>query len=116
MGSPQFIEEQPVPLAEVKGILSAVEKRDTELNYRSNKVKEFLENFPSLSAEKKKELHEKLLGLNLTRLKEEHIVKIIDFLPKTLTELKVVLQAYPLTIPKKDQESTLAVVKDFVPA
>ena len=55
------------------------------------------------------------MGLNLTRLKEEHIAKIIDFLPKTLTELKVVLQAYPLTIPKKDQESTLAVVKDFVP-
>ncbi|PIN74428.1 hypothetical protein COV20_00170 [Candidatus Woesearchaeota archaeon CG10_big_fil_rev_8_21_14_0_10_45_16] len=110
----QFIEEKPVCLVEVQGIMKNLEKRDPELNYRSVKTKDFLENFPpSLSAAKEKELYQKLVDLNLTRLKEEHIIKIIDFLPTSVNDLKAVLQAYPLSMPKKDQDAIVAVVKEF---
>ena len=108
MPSPQLVMETPLALAEVKAILHAAEKRDGSLNFLSNKAKEQQEVFVTLSLEKKEEMYAKLTGLNLTRLKEEHFCKIIDFLPKNLEELKVILQSYPLSLSKKDQESIVA--------
>lgn len=114
MPNPQFIEEKPLSLVDVKANLESIQKRDEELNYLSNKAKEYLDNFVILSADKKEELYKKLSDLDLTRLKDEHICKFIDFLPKDLEELKVVLQSYPLSLSKKDQEAIMAVVKEFI--
>ncbi len=112
MAAPQFIEEKGVSIADVKTIMASIEKRDTEMNFRSNKTKEFLENFAAdVDAKKNEELKEKLLGLGLTRLREEHVSKIVDFLPKTADDLKVVLQAYPLSMPKKDMDAIVDAVK-----
>ncbi len=113
MAAPQFISEKPLSLSDVKVALEAVEKRDGKLNYLSNKTKEYLDNFPILSLEKKEELYKKLTGLGLTRLKEEHFCKIISYMPATIEELKVVLQAYPLSMPKKDQEAIVEVIRNF---
>ncbi len=113
MTNPQFVEEKPLCLAEVKEILDAAEKRDGELNFLSNKAKEHIDAFITLAPAKRTELYKKLTGLSLTRLKEEHFAKIIDFLPENVNDLRVVLQAYPLSLPKKDQESIVAVVKEY---
>lgn len=113
MGNPQFIEEKPLALADVKATLHSIEKRDKELGYLSTKAKEYVDLFVSLPEKKKEELHKKLASLDLTRLKGEHLCKIIDFLPKDLDELKVILQSYPLSLAKKDQEAIVAVVKEF---
>jgi len=48
------------------------------------------------------------------KMKEEHIVKIIDFLPATADDVKVVLQGYHMSLPKKDIEAIVGAVKDFV--
>ena len=77
-------------------------------------AKEYLDNFVTFSAAKRNELHKKLQELNLLRLKEEHLAKIIDFLPKTVNDLKIVLQAYPLSMPKKDQESIVNAIKEVM--
>src|SRR3989344_1336188 len=114
MVNPQFVEEKPLSLVDVKSIIAKIEKRDTELNYSSNKVKEYLESFVTLSPSQKEELQKKLTELNLTRLKEEQIMKIVDFSPKTTEELKIVLQAYPLSMPKKDQEAIVKTVQELV--
>src|SRR3989344_4782938 len=115
MPSPQYLSETPLALAEVKAILQSVEKRDESLNFLSNKAKEQQEVFATLSKGKKDELYSTLTGLNLTRLKEEHYCKIIDFLPQNLEELKVILQSYPLSLSKKDQESIVAAVTEVAP-
>lgn len=114
MANPIFIEEKTLSLVDVKDYVEAIEKRDTKLTFLSGKCKEYLDGFVTLTPAKKEELQKKLLHLNLTRLKEEHIAKIIDFLPKDTNELKVVLQAYPLSMPKKDQDAIVEVVKDFL--
>jgi len=114
MANPQYIEQKSLSLVDVKIKLEKIEKRDKELNYLSNKAKEYLEIFVKLNLKQKKELEKKLSGLDLTRLKEEHIAKIIDFLPKTVDDLKIVLTAYPLSMPKKDQEAIVNAVKEFV--
>ncbi|MEK6809919.1 MAG: hypothetical protein AABY40_04545 [Nanoarchaeota archaeon] len=112
MPSPQFVSETPLALSEVKAILHTVEKRDESLNFLCNKAKEHQELFVTLSKDKKEELYSKLTSLSLTRLKEEHYCKIIDFLPKNMEELKVILQSYPLSLSKKDQESIVAAVTE----
>ncbi len=114
MANPLFVEEHPVSLIDVKEYIKTIEDRDKELNFASNRVKEYVESFVTLSPAQKKELHTKLVDLKLTRLKEEHIIKITDFVPQTLNDLKIVLQAYPLSLPKKDQESIANTVKEFV--
>lgn len=114
MANPQFIEEKPLSLVDVKSVLGKVEKRDKELNFLSNRAKEFVGETVSLSPAQKKELYQKLDGLKLTRLKEEHLMKIIDFLPKTVDDLKVVLAAYPLSMPKKDMEGIVKTVSEFL--
>ncbi len=114
MVNPQFVEEEALSLTDVKSILKKVEKRDEELNYRTTKAKEFMDSLDDLlPATKNKELVEKLASLGLTRLKQEHMIKIADFVPKNSNELKIILQSYPLSLPKKDQDAIVAACKDF---
>ena len=115
MVTPQFVEEKPLSLSDVQATIQAVEKRDTTLNLLSTRCKEYLDEVVVLSAAKKEQFYKKLLDLKLIRLKEEHFAKIIDFSPKTVNDLKIVLQAYPLSLPKKDQEAIIAVVQEFAP-
>ena len=114
MPNPKMIEETPITLVEVKEALKKIEEKDNELNYRSNKTKEYLNHFVTLTQTQKNDLYKKLNELKLVRLKEAHLVKIIDFLPKTVDELKVILQAYPVNMPKKDMESIVAIVKGIL--
>jgi DNA-directed RNA polymerase subunit F len=115
MATPQFIKESAISLVEAKEIVKAIEKRDTEMGYLSNKTKEYLDAFVNLSKSKKEELSKKLVDLDLTRLKDDHISKITDFLPTTANDLKIVLLGYHMSLPKKDMDGIIAVVKEFAP-
>lgn len=114
MPTPQFVSEKPLSLVEVQRELENIQKRDIELNYVSAKVHEYLSSFVAVTPEQREVLHKKLKSLDLIRLKEEHIAKIIDFLPKNVNELRAILQAYPLSLVKKDQESIIEAVKDVM--
>jgi DNA-directed RNA polymerase subunit F len=113
MASPQYIEQVPMNLTQVKKAVDTIVERDEELNFRTNKVKEYLENFNDACKRDSDKMIEKLSGLGITRLKEEQIAKIIDFMPKTLEDLKAILAAYPLSLSKKDQETIINAVKSF---
>ena len=115
MANPQIIESEPLSLVDVREILEEIEKRDKELNYLPNKGKEYIDQFVKLTLDQKKELVKKLVDIKLTRLKEEHIAKIVDFLPQNDDELKAVLQGFHLNMPKKDIDSVLKIVAEFIP-
>ncbi|HIH10569.1 TPA: hypothetical protein HA241_00080 [Candidatus Woesearchaeota archaeon] len=114
MVSPKFIEQKPVPLSDVHEIIKHIEKRDQQLGHTTTKVKEYVDLFTPLSSEKKEQLLKKLAGLDVTRLKEEHITKILDFLPQTPNDVKIIFQGYNVSLAKKDQESIAATVKEIV--
>ncbi len=76
-------EEKPLTMSEVVSII-----RDTE---KTKIVKEFIKQFDVIDLEKAMELKEKLTNLELLKLKEQHIIKIVDFMPKEATELNKVL-------------------------
>jgi DNA-directed RNA polymerase subunit F len=113
MTKPKIISETPISMAEAKSEIEKVKKRDSELNFRSTRTEEYLNVFAKLSKSKADELKEKLEKLKIPRLGQEHIIKVIDILPQTGDELKVVLQGYPLTITKENMQKIVNAVKEF---
>jgi DNA-directed RNA polymerase subunit F len=98
MTSFNIISEKPVTMAEVKDELSKIQKKVGELNFRSNKTHAYLQEFSKISRKKTKELFDEILKLEVPRLKEEHIVKIVDTIPRSSEEVKSLLSGYTITI------------------
>jgi len=94
----KILSEKPVIMAEVKDELSKIQKKAGELNFRANKTFDYLKEHSKGSASKAKELYVKIEGLGVPRLKEEHIVKIVDTLPKYPEEVKALLSGYTITV------------------
>jgi DNA-directed RNA polymerase subunit F len=72
-------EETPITMAEVVALAGEGEKAE--------EIKRFIKNFTEMPVEKAKEMKEELRALDLMKLKEEHIVKIVDFIPTDASEL-----------------------------
>jgi len=101
-----ILSEKPLTMSELKEKLAKIEKRDKELTFRANKTKEYLANFTvkekGISALKKK-----IEELNIPRIKERHIVKLIDVMPKDLDSLKMILSGESLTLKEEDYQKLL---------
>ena len=110
MPNPQFISEKSLTYSEVKEIVSSSESE----NYRITKAKEFFKEIKNvLSPDKAKELKEKLEQLEITRLKDDIISRITDFLPKDIETLKMTLVGSIVTLTKAYSEKIVEVVKIF---
>lgn len=114
MVKPDILSENPISLVDLKQEIETIKKRDKELGFRAGKVEEYLNQFVSLTPDKAKELRKKLENLKISRLKEEFIVKIIDTLPKTVDELKTLLQGYVVSINQDDMKKVASVVNESV--
>ena len=53
-----------------------------------------------LTHKQAKELYDKLISLSIPRLKDEHIHKIIDVLPRNVDDVKLILQGFVITVTK----------------
>ena len=109
-----IISEKTISMPEVKEQVDKIHKRDKEPGIRTTKTKEYLDMFVKLKGSESKELKKKLEKLNVPRLKEEHITKIIDVVPTTVDSLKSMLQGYIITINKENMKKIVDVVKPFV--
>ena len=114
MTKPEIISEKPLAMFQVLEELEKIKKKEKELNYRSKRTEEYLAQFVTLGPKKSKELMEKIEKLNISRLKEPHIIKIVDLLPLSVGDLRSILQAYTITIKNEDMKRIVGVVKDFV--
>ncbi len=112
---PDIIEEKEIPMFEVREEFEKIKKREKELNYRIQKTDEYLNTFTLLGTKESKELVDNLRKLEIPRLADKHIYKIVDILPSTVEELKVVMQGYPLTINSDNMKKIAKTVKDSVP-
>jgi len=114
MTQPEILEKEPLPLVEVKSVLRKVKKRDEELNYRAGKTEEYLNQVIKTTQKEATELKKKIMELEVPRLKEEHITKIIDIIPRTVAELKVVLQGYTLTVSNDNLKKIVSAVEETI--
>jgi len=102
--------ENPITMSEVADRIKKIEKRDKELSFRGNKTKEYLEHFTE--AEKASKLRKKLEALELSRLKDRHIVKIIDIMPEDIDSLKMMLSNEAITLKEDDLKKILDVINE----
>ncbi len=109
-----ILSEAPITMAQLKDDLKKIYKRDEELNFRATKTDEYLKNFVHLNLTKAKELQKALEGLNVPRLKEEHIVKLIDLLPGSIEELKTIFSGYTVTVSADNQKKIVETIKPYV--
>ena len=113
MSDIKILEEKPITMADVKDELSKIKKKKGELNYRANKTYDYLQEFTKLSQPKTAELIQKIYALKVPRLKEEHIVKIVDTLPKYPEEVKLLLSGYTITISQESAKKIADTVKEY---
>ena len=59
-------------------------------------------------------LFDKMMKLNIPRLKEQHIHKIIDITPTTLNDLKVILQSYTVTVNNESMKKIVDTINEFL--
>lgn len=107
----QIISEKPVSMSELKNELEKIKKRDKELNFRAARTEEYLQHLVTLK--NPEGLFKSMEDLNVPRLKEQHIIKIMDILPKTIDELKAILQAYTITVSNENLKKIIDVVNKF---
>ena len=111
MAKPEIISEQPISMVELKQELAKIKERDKEeIGVISKKTEEYLNQFVSLDSKKLQELKEKLEALKISRLKPEFIIKILDTLPTTVEQLKVLLQGYVVTLNQADIKKVVDMV------
>ncbi len=113
MVKPHVLEERPLLLAELKEKLGSIKEKEKELNFRANKTEEYLVSIPVLGAKDAKELAKKLANLDIPRMKQEHIVKIVDLLPHTGNDVKMVLQNSVLTLSAESLKKITDVVAEY---
>ena len=110
---PVIVEELPLNGAELKSALENIQKRDGELSFRGNKTLEYLNQLTLPAPKKAGELKKKLEELNIPRLKDTHVHKIIDVMPKYVEDLKVLLQGYTITVKDEHLKKILDVIAEF---
>ena len=108
----EIVSETPISMAELKDALVAIKQRDTELNFRAGKCEDYLNQTTTATTDRVTELKKKVQELNIPRLKDEHIIKIIDIMPSSKEELKAVLSAYTVTVNDKNIESIIQLLTE----
>ena len=96
-------EETPITLAEVVALAGDSEKAVA--------IKKFVKTFNKMDVAKAREMKEALVKLDLIKLKAEHVVKIVDFMPSDATELNKVL--VDVSLDGDEVTKILEVVKNF---
>ena|SRR3989344_130996 len=110
MSELQKVSETPITLVKLKDELERIEKRDKTLSARSTRVKEYLNMFAQMDTKKTEELTNKLKELNLLRLKDRHIIKIVDLLPEDVEKLKMILAGESSTLKTEDLQKIVDVI------
>jgi DNA-directed RNA polymerase subunit F len=111
MADIKIISETPMNLHQLHDELKAIRKRDKELNFRATKTEDYLASMTTLKDHDG--LYKKLTSLEIPRLREQHIHKIVELLPTTSQDLKVVLQGYTLNISQDNIKKIAATVAEF---
>lgn len=115
MAELKVLEEKPISMAQLKEEIKEIKKRDEELGFRTAKVSEHLDVLKIMKEKEADELFAKIEKLNVPRLKEAHIYKIIDLMPNNVAELKNIAQSYSLTITNDNFEKILEVITEYLP-
>jgi len=107
------ISEEPISIYDLKKSLDEAKKRDGELGFRAAKTDEYLKNFAKLDEKKVQEIRKKIEELNIPRMKNGHICKLLDVLPGDSEDVRLVLSSYSVTITNENLAKIADVIKEY---
>lgn len=97
---------QSLDMSEVKKVLGGLADTD-----KKEQLESFIKKFSKISPGKAEELKKELNELGLIKLKQEHIIKIIDLLPEDAPDLNKIF--VDLTLDEEEANKILEVVKKY---
>ena len=89
-------------MAEVQGIVKDLDGKE--------ELKDYLKKFTKLKKDKAEKLFEEIKALNNPKIKEENIIKIVDFLPKDKEDLVVLVDT---GLSEEETNAILEIVKKY---
>lgn len=93
----------PITLVETKEIIDKLEEHD--------ELKKYLKKFTKLKKAEADKLKSELNSLNNIKLKEEYVVKVVDFLPKTSEAVRKIFIDVSLT--EEETNAIIDIVKEY---
>ncbi len=113
--NPKIQEQTPISIYDLKKEITKIKKRKKELSIRTGKTEEYINQYTVLKQSQAESLEKDIIKLNIPRLKEHHIKKLLDLLPASVEELKVIFSGYTLTVNKDNQQKIISVIKKYLP-
>lgn len=107
----KIVSEKVILPHEVKDLLENL-SNNFELSYIEEKTLNYLKTILKIDSKSAKEMYKELLDLNIQELPKSTIIKIIEFLPKDIEDLKIIL--YGIPIEKEQAEKILDIVKKYI--
>jgi len=111
MSDMKIIVEESISSVELLEQLKAIKKKNKELNAKGEKTMEFLNAIEVPTKKEAEELKKKIIELNIPRLKERHINKVIEVMPTDMDSLKMLFSGENLTIKQEDLNKILSLLK-----
>lgn len=106
----EVTKEESVTIAKVKTLLAAKKK---EATYEQKQAIEHVKGFAKLGEKEEDELVKELKALDIKKLKEMHIIRIADFMPKDDEDLKNLFVTEKLGLKADENEKILEIVKRY---
>lgn len=100
-----ILDRKPLNMNEVQEIL-----KDIPDSEKKQEVELFLKKFMKTKNEQAKKIKESLEKLDLLKLKEEHLIKIVDILPKDVSDLNKIFT--DISLNEDETNKILEIIKN----
>ena len=111
---PKIVSQTPLTLVELRHEIERIRQREKEPSIRITRTEDYLNAFVEISPEHGKELHAAVSKLAINRLKDEHICKVVDLLPRTAAELKLIMQGSAVSLTNDAVSKIVELVNEFL--
>jgi DNA-directed RNA polymerase subunit F len=115
MSKPEMLEKQAMNIVQVKAALEKIKGSEPELNFRAAKTEEYAQDFAKISLKDADELFDKLKGLEIPRLKDTHLHKLIDIMPTSEKHVKIILSAMNVTPTAEQMKKLAETIVEYAP-
>ena len=102
------IEQKPITMAELKAKLDQIKKDRGELNFRAERVHAHLSEF--VAKRKTDEIYQKLSALDIIKLRDRHIVKILDVMPEDAESVKILFSGETTSLKQEEIQKIVEIV------
>ena len=104
----EIVEQNPVSWSEAKKILEKKSK-EKELGYEQKNALEHLKKFSKLTAKDEEQLLTELKKID--KMKDKHIISLINTLPQTPEEIKILFSNEVINISEDERKKIASVIK-----